>query len=401
MRVGKRAAFFASLTVLGLALGGTAGAAERAQPRAGGKCDQLLPDVYDRVSPGVVSIAATSVNPYRLRDRVSHVVGTGTIIDPAGLVLTNSHVVFGRQSIQVTLADGTALPAEVVGADPIFDIAVVRVPVPRGAKLLTLPLGDSDAIRVGEDAMAIGNPLGLDQTLTRGVVSAMNRVLPETPFSLMAPLIQVDTPINPGNSGGPLLNRCGEVIGVTSSIIAEADRIGFAIPINLVKAALPSLLERGRVLRPWLGFHGQIVPESLRLFLRAPLVEGLLVEAIEPGSPAASMGLQGGRLEVVIGEDEFLLGGDIVTQINGISVGQPEALERVMRGLRIGARVVLTVFRDGQDREVTYELPERPLQAVDLPERRMTAGQVPPVARGVRAGQPGRAGGAGPGALSR
>jgi S1-C subfamily serine protease len=352
------------------------------------------------VSPGVVSIAATSVNPYRLSDRVSHVVGAGAIIDRAGLVLTNSHVVFGRQSIQVTLADGTALPAEVVGADPIFDIAVVRVPVPLGTRLLTLPLGDSDAIRVGEDAIAIGNPLGLDQTLTRGVVSAMNRVLPETPFSLMVPLIQVDTPINPGNSGGPLLNRCGEVIGVTSAIIAEADRIGFAIPINLVKTALPSLLARGRVVRPWLGFHGQIVPESLRLFLRAPLVEGLLVEAIEPGSPAAAMGLQGGRLEVVIGGQEFLLGGDIVTRINGISVGQPEALERVMRGLRVGGRVVLTVFQDGQGREVAYDLPERPLQAVDLRERRTTAGQVPPVAR-----SPDRAAGAGrwrqPGTLPR
>jgi len=339
----------------------------RARTAGAQQCTESVPDMYTRVSPAVVSVAATSINPYRLSDRVHHVVGSGFIIDPVGLILTNAHVVFNRQSVRVTLDDDTEAPAEVVGADPIFDVAVVRIPKPSDGTLPTISLGDSDQVRVGEDVVAIGNPLGLDQTLTRGVVSAINRILSETPLSLLEPLIQTDTPINPGNSGGPLLNRCGEAIGITTSLIPDAQNISFAIPINLAKAIMPSLMQRGRVVRPWIGFHGQLVEDTLKDLLRIPLVEGLLVEVIEPGSPAERVGLHGGQLEVAIGGREFLFGGDIVTEVNGTRLTSDDKLAESMRALAVGDTLHLTVFRQGDYKQVEYVLPERPLLPGDIP----------------------------------
>jgi S1-C subfamily serine protease len=354
------------------------------RPKAG-HCSEPIPDLYDRVSPAVVFITATSFNPYQLSDRVSHVVGTGFIYDPSGLILTNSHVVFDRQSINVTLDDGTNTPAQLVGADPIFDLAMLRLRQRRQGKLPTARLGDSDRVRVGEDVLAIGSPLGLEQSVTRGIVSAINRILPETPFSLQEPLIQTDTPINPGNSGGPLLNRCGEVIGISSAIIAEAQNIGFAIPINLVKEVLPALLTQGHVSRPWIGFHGQLIDRDLLDLLRLPLVEGLLIEAIEPGSPAEHAGLRGGQVELTIAGREFLIGGDIVTSLNGTRLNAPEKLSDVMRPLQVGSTVALKVFRDGEEREIKYVLPERPILATDFGGQRLLA---PLTGRRMRRSEP-------------
>jgi S1-C subfamily serine protease len=350
----------------GMAAADPAGAKARA-------CTESLPDIFDRVSPAVVSISATSINPYRLSERVSHIVGAGVLIDVSGLILTNAHVASGKQSISVTLDDGTRLPGTLVGADPIFDLAVVRIPKPSEGTLPTAPLGDSDDVRVGEEVAAIGNPLGLDQTLTRGIVSGMNRILPETPFSLLEPLIQTDAPINPGNSGGPLVNRCGEVIGINTAVISDAQNIGFAVPSNLAKAAMPELLTQGRVVRPWVGFHGQLVERDLQKLLKLPLVEGLLVEVIEPGSPAETAGLKGGRLELQVDGQTYLLGGDIVTQINGREIDSPDALTEAMRGLRVGGTLAMRVFRSGSYREVRYTLPERPLLPGDMPGERSLA----------------------------
>src|SRR5262245_12782492 len=341
-----------------------------AQARPEPTCRESLPDMFDRVSPAVVSISATSINPYRLSERVSHVVGSGILYDSTGMILTNSHVAYDRQSISVTLDDGTRVPARLVGADPIFDVAVLRITPPASAKLPTLALGDSDRVRVGDEVVAIGNPVGLDQTLTRGIVSGMNRILPETPFSVQEPLIQTDAPINPGNSGGPLLNRCGEVIGVNTAVIADAQNIGFAVPANLAKTTMAALLAHGRVIRPWIGFHGQLVSSELKDLVKVPLVDGLLVEVIEPGSPAERAGLQGGRVDLELEGRAYLLGGDIVTSINGRTLDSPAALADVMKGLTVGNEVRLSLFRDGQRREVVYALPERPLLPSDVAERR-------------------------------
>jgi serine protease Do len=200
-------------------------------------------------------------------------------------------------------------------------------------------------------------------------------------------LIQTDAPINPGNSGGPLLNRCGEVIGLTSAIIPDAQNIGFAIPIDLVTAVLPSLLEKGHVIRPWLGVQGHLVPPSLHEILRLPLEDGLLVEVVEPGSPAEHVGVRGGHLDVVIGGNALLLGGDIITHVNGRRVDTPERLTSTMRRLQVGDTVHLTLFRQGQTQDVEFILPERPF----LPQDILTQRSIAPLGAGaVRpAGKPG------------
>jgi S1-C subfamily serine protease len=331
------------------------------------QCTEPLTSIFQRVSPSVVFVAAVSINPYRLNDRVEHVVGSGFIIDDSGLILTNSHLAFGRQLIVVTLDDGTTLPAQLVGADPIFDIALLKIPKPTQGTLRTIPLGDSDRIRVGQEVVAIGNPLGLDQSLTRGVVSAINRILPETFFSLQEPLIQMDTPINRGNSGGPLVNRCGEVVGITTSVIPDAQNIGFSIPINMAKALLPALLKDGRLVRPWLGFHGQFIENGLKELLRLPLVQGFLIEVVEPTSPADKAGLRGGELELTIAGRDFLIGGDIITGINGSAITSPDKVVDALKTLTVGSVLTLNVFRQGKTIHVKYTLPERPLLPGDIP----------------------------------
>src|SRR5262249_3892739 len=201
-----------------------------------------LPELFERASPSVVMITGQSINPYRLQDRVNRVLGSGFVIDSKGLVLTNSHVVYGLQSLVVTIDDGSIIPARIVGADPIFDVAVIDIGKPKAGTLPVARLGNSDRLRPGDEVVAIGNPLGLDQTITRGIVSGINRILPETPLSLAEPLIQTDTPINPGNSGGPLLNRCGEVIGINTATLPNPQNIGFAVAVTFVQSILPGCL---------------------------------------------------------------------------------------------------------------------------------------------------------------
>jgi serine protease Do len=357
--VQRLSGMFAALAML--ALGGCAHAA-----RSG--CSTDIPALFQRASPAVVMISAQSINPYKVQGRVTRIIGSGFIYDAKGLIITNSHVAFGRQTLYVTLDDGTVVPAHLLGADPIYDIAVLQIPKAEKGKFSTVPLGDSEKLRVGEDVIAIGNPLGLDQTVTRGIISGVNRILPETPLSLSEPLIQTDTPINPGNSGGPLLNMCGEVIGMNTAIVPDAQNIGFAIPINLVKSVLPSLIKDGRMIRPWIGFHGTLVGPDLRKVLKLPLADGLLVEVVEPGSPAEAAGMRGGEIEFTLGTISLLLGGDIITSINGVSTTDAEKIAPVMRGLKVGATLTMSVFHEGESRQVIYTLPERPLLPGDLPE---------------------------------
>jgi S1-C subfamily serine protease len=339
------------------------------EPERKNEYAETVTEIYERVAPAVVFIHAVSINPYRLTERVEHSIGSGFIIDPAGLVVTNSHVVYGRQSLVVKLNDETDLPAELIGADPILDIAILRIPKLKEKSLTAIKLGDSNCVRVGEDVLALGSPLGLDQSLTSGIVSAINRLLPPISLTLRQPFIQVDTPINPGNSGGPLLNRRGEVIGITTAIVPNAQNIGLVIPINLVKEVLPSLLLHGRLIRPWLGFHGQFIDHKLQSILRIPLEIGLLVEFVEPGSPAEQVKLRGGKLELTIAGYEFLLGGDIITKLNATPLTTPENIIAVLADLRVGSTVNMTIFRGGEYVEVQYKLSERPLLPGDFAEQ--------------------------------
>ncbi len=332
-------------------------------------CSAPLTSVFKQVSPAVVFISAVSINPYRMSDRVEHIVGSGFIVDRSGLILTNSHVVFGRQLIDVTLDDGSTVPAQLIGADPIFDVALLRIPKPTQGALNIVDLGDSDRVQVGEEVIAIGNPLGLDQSLTRGVISAINRVLPETFFSLQEPLLQMDTPVNPGNSGGPLVNRCGQVVGITTSVIPDAQNIGFSIPINMAKNLVPALMKDGKIIRPWLGFHGQYMENGLQELFRFPLVQGFLIEVVEPGSPAEKVGLEGGQLELTLAGRDFLIGGDVITKVNGTSLTSPDKLSAALNSLHVGSHLRLQIFRQGKYLDVSYVLPERPILPGDAPDR--------------------------------
>jgi S1-C subfamily serine protease len=342
------------------------------QPAPGG-CPQSLPALYDQVSQSVVSIGAISINPYNIDRRIERVAGSGVIIESSGLILTNSHVVFGRQVVTVTLDDGTNLPAKLIGADPIFDIALIKIPPPTKGTLPVARLGNSSALAVGVEVYAIGNPLGLDQTLTRGIVSAVNRMVPGAAWSLAEPMIQTDASINPGNSGGPLLDPCGLVVGITTAILPGAQNIGFAVPVDLIKDVIPRLLSKGRVVRPWLGVQGQFVVPGLKQLLKVPLVDGFLIEAVEPGSPAEQAGLQGGMFELTIEGQPILLGGDIITQVNGTVLDDPMALATLLSGLEVGSRLKLTVVRDGKPSAVELALVERPVLPWDLPGQRSGA----------------------------
>jgi serine protease Do len=341
-----------------------------APQRATIACPESLPALYDEVSDAVVAISGISINPYDIDRRVERVSGSGVIIEASGLILTNSHVVFGRQVITVTLDDGTNLPAKVIGADPIFDIALIKIPPPDKGTLPTAKLGDSSRLAVGVEVYAIGNPLGLDQTLTRGIVSAVDRMVPGAAWSLAEPMIQTDASINPGNSGGALFDPCGLLVGITTAIIPGAQNIGFAIPVDLVKDVIPRLLNKGRVVRPWLGVQGQFVVPALKQLLKVPLVDGFLVEAVEPGSPAEQIGLQGGMFELTIEGQPILLGGDIITQVNGKVLDDPRALATILGGLEVGSRLKLDVIRDGKPHSVELSLAERPVLPWDLPGRR-------------------------------
>jgi serine protease Do len=336
------------------------------------ECNRSIADIYESKSPAVVSITALTINPYRIEDRIQQAAASGFIIDAQGLVMTNSHVVFGAQALTVTLDDGTTLPAKLLGADPIYDLAILQIPKPESGKLPVLVFGDSDAVRPGDSVVAIGNPLGLDQTVTSGIVSGINRILPERPRLLSLAMIQTDAAINPGNSGGPLLNRCGEVIGITSEILGNAQNIGFAIPSNLARSVVVSLVEKGKVIRPWFGVDGYLIDDELRKIFSLPLTEGFLVEVVERNSPAAASGIRGGRLPVKIGIRSMILGGDIIVAINDIVLKNVESLKRALDLIRIGARVRLTVFRQGRTFTAELTITERPLQPGDVPESSQT-----------------------------
>lgn len=328
-------------------------------------CRDSLPVIYDRIAPAVVSIGAMSINPYDSDHRLDRVSGSGLIVDASGLVLTNSHVVFGRQVITVTLDQGETVRATLVGADPVFDIALLRIPLPADGKLPVAPLSEREDIRIGAEVYAIGNPLGLNHTLTRGIVSATDRLLPGSGWSLTEPLIQTDAAINPGSSGGPLVDRCGHVVGITTAMLEQAQNIGFAVPIQVARTVMPELIAHGHVSRPWLGVQGQFVVPILKSMLRLPLADGMLVEALDPGSPAEQAGLHGGFFELTMNGNPILLGGDIITQVNGVRLESPASLEAVLNELRVGNTLHLTLMRGDQALTRDVTVGERPSLASD------------------------------------
>jgi S1-C subfamily serine protease len=245
--------------------------------------------------------------------------------------------------------------------DTVTALALLRLEVT--TPLPAARLGDSASLRVGDEVVAIGNPMGLEQTMTRGIVSGLNRILPGLAEQ---PMIQTDAPINPGNSGGPLVDRCGAVMGINTFISEEANSIGFALPINAAKAVLRDLRETGRVARPWLGLQGREIDSTFASLFRLSLAPGYLIEVVYEGSPAERAGIRGGTLSVVVQGEEYLVGGDILSSIEGTTIKTHQEYLAKVKTLKPGQRVRVAIFREGQKRELTLTVSERPRLPTDL-----------------------------------
>jgi serine protease Do len=259
------------------------------------------------------------------------------IVRPEGVILTNAHVVAQAQAVTVTLADGRRLPGRVIGRDPSVDVAVVRVALTNAQ---AAPLGDSDRLVVGQTAIAIGNPLGFERTVTVGVVSALNRSLRG---STLEQLIQTDAAISPGNSGGPLLDSQGRVIGINTAVIRieGAEGLGFAVPINLAREVANQLLETGRVRRAYLGIAQTDVTPPIAEQFGLPVSEGVLVFEVQPGSPAQRAGLRARDVIVRLGDTPIRQGGDLRRALRGAAPGATVPVEVARAGGRATLRVRL------------------------------------------------------------
>ncbi len=302
--------------------------------------------VFEEASPSVVNITTTTL----IRDFFSVYprkgAGSGSIIDPSGYILTNYHVVEGANEITVTLHKGKKYQARFVGADPDNDIAIIKIDPEEPLK--PLPLGDSDQLKVGQRVYAIGNPFGLNSTLTTGIISALGRPLSTDKGVVIENVIQTDAPINPGNSGGPLLDTSGRMIGINTAIFTPSGGsvgIGFAIPVNTAKELIPDLITYGRVRRPYLGIVGIPLWPALSEALGLPVDRGILVSEVVDGSPADRAGIKGGTRPVIISDTIVYLGGDIILKINGKRVGSMRDIKRALKGLKEGQRVPVTVLR--------------------------------------------------------
>ncbi|MCB1739832.1 MAG: trypsin-like peptidase domain-containing protein [Gammaproteobacteria bacterium] len=309
----------------------------------------------------VVNIFSMTIDPYRSRQRIEARLGSGVIVDGDGHVVTNAHVVQDAAYVAVGDERGAngLVEVEVVGTDAILDLAVLQLP-PHEGQATHLSFADSDKLQVGAEVLAVGNQLGLGKTLTRGIVSGLARQVSASTYGWRDNLIQTDAAINPGSSGGPLFNRCGEVVGLNTSVSPGRENIGFAIPANQVVKGMQAIIEHGRIVRPWHGVFGRLVSPGMQRLFRVPLVRGLLVETVEPGSPADKLGLRGGTIPIRIVGAEFVLGGDIITQVNGRRLLDSKALVDVLDSLRVGQEIEFEYYREGQKHSAKVVLPERP-----------------------------------------
>jgi S1-C subfamily serine protease len=316
-------------------------------------------EVYRTLSPGVVFIHSTSY----ARDFFGFVEpqegsGSGSILDQQGNILTNYHVIEGAQKLSVSMGGKKDYSAVVVGGDPDTDLAVIRLIEKPAGQLTVVPLGDSDRLVVGQKVLAIGNPFGLDRTLTTGVISGLQRPLRARNNRLIEGAIQTDASINPGNSGGPLLDSHGRMIGINSQILSPSGSsagVGFAVPVSIAKRVVPQLLQNGRVRRPKLGISTRDVT-SLRNQIDLPVDDGVLIYQVARGGGAATAGLRGVQ-QTETGDVEL---GDIIVGIDNDKVANSDDLFRVLDKHQIGDTVQVQIWRDGRRMSVPVRLMESP-----------------------------------------
>ncbi|MFN8458167.1 MAG: PDZ domain-containing protein [Anaerolineae bacterium] len=367
--------------------------------------ESTLEDIYTKVNPSVVSIRVvqkekvtvpTLLDPFRFffnrqnpqlpqqqqpQEQYRQGAGSGFVWDTEGHVVTNNHVVEGADKIRVTFADGTTAEAKVVGTDPDSDLAVIKVDIP-AERLQPVEVADSTQVKVGQLAVAIGNPFALENTMTVGFVSALGRQLPvgsdsqdgqdasPKPSYTIPDIIQTDAPINPGNSGGVLVNDQGQVIGVTAAIespVRASAGIGFAIPAVIVQKVVPTLIKGGTYEHPWLGLSGVSLNPDLSTAMKLKSEQrGALVVDVTPGSPADKAGLRGSDRQVTVDGQDVRVGGDVITNFNGQAVnGFDDLVANLNSSAQVGQTTKLTILRDGKEETINVTLAARP--AADQP----------------------------------
>jgi S1-C subfamily serine protease len=335
-------------------------------------------EIYSRAASGVVQITSTSGNTEdnpsgspvpsdQSPAQPQQALGSGFVIDKAGHIVTNYHVIEGADQIEVSFSNRDTMRATLVGSDPSTDIAVLRVEASsRG--LTPLEFGDSGSVRVGDPVVAIGNPFGLARTATAGIVSAVQERTITAPNGYpIDHVIQTDAPINPGNSGGPLLNERAQVIGVNSQISTAQGAngnvgIGFAVPSNTVKAVVAQLVATGKVDRAFLGISGSTVTEELARVFRLPVDAGVLVESVGEGTAAAKAGLKAGTDTTVVAGESYTLGGDLIVAVGGKRVASLEQLRDLLADHKPGETVKLQLYRGSKSMTVDVKLGRQPTQ---------------------------------------
>ena len=339
------------------------GGADLANPKQGALSPR---EIYKRDAPGVVFVTANvtqTASPFAPQQE-GQSTGSGFVIGKGGSIVTNAHVVEGATRVTIRFGDKRTAQARVAGRDLSTDLALLLVD-PDGLDLAPLELGSSRGVQVGDPTVAIGNPFGLDRTLTTGVVSALQRSIPSLqPGFTINNVIQTDAAINPGNSGGPLIDARGKVIGVNSQIETGGSGggnvgIGFAVPIDTAKEVIPQLRRGGSVQRAYLGVSTRTIDESLDV-LNLASADGALVQTVEPGSPADRAGLRAGSEEQELGVETIRPGGDIIKAVDGRKVRDADDVSQLIGARRPGDRVSLEILRDGTRRTVSVRLGRRP-----------------------------------------
>ena len=317
--------------------------------------------VYENVSPGVVNITKRVVEyGFFFAPVYSEGSGSGCILDRQGHILTNYHVIESAETLEVSLPDHSQYSADIVGIDPQNDLAIIKIKDVPEEKLHPIPIGNSDSIKVGQKVLAIGNPLGLQNTLTVGIISSLGRRIETENGDLVDNVIQTDAAINPGNSGGPLLNTQGEMIGINTSIFTIRGGgnigIGFAIPASTIRRVASDLIQYRTVMRPWFGISGYSINEALAAYLNLPVQKGILVFDVQSESSADDAGIRGANRAVILGNRRILIGGDIITQVDGQPVASEEELRLALELKRPGDDVTIVFYRNGSEKTINVKL---------------------------------------------
>ena len=351
---------------------GVVAPAALAKPTSSSQSNGLtVHDIYQRDAQGVAFISSQIVQQTQSvfgfpQRQQSTATGSGFLIDDDGHILTNAHVVEGAKRVDVQLGDGATQQAQIVGTDPSTDIALLKVDNTEGVN--PLPLGDSTKVQVGDPVVAIGNPFGLDRTVTTGIVSALQRQIQAPNGFSISDVVQTDAAINPGNSGGPLIDGAGQVIGINSQIESQSggnEGVGFAVPIKTAADVVSQLENGGQVQRAYLGISGGDITPSIAEALNLPVQQGVLVEQVLNGGPADDAGIKGATGQATIGGQTVPIGGDIITKVDGKQITGMDDVISAVNENKPGDDLTLTVWRDGQQRDVTVKLGDRPAHVQD------------------------------------